>query len=63
MKAGEGETAKRGQDHRWRLVNRTMRLHGNEPHALIETLHAVQEHFGFLEPNTSSMWPRASEFR
>jgi bidirectional [NiFe] hydrogenase diaphorase subunit len=26
-----------------------MRLHGNEPHALIETLHAVQESFGFLD--------------
>jgi bidirectional [NiFe] hydrogenase diaphorase subunit len=38
------------EDRRWRLVNRTMRLHGNEPHALIETLHSVQEHFGFLDP-------------
>ncbi|MCA1960730.1 MAG: bidirectional hydrogenase complex protein HoxE [Desulfomonile sp.] len=37
------------EDRRWRLVNRTMRLHGHEPHALIETLHAVQEHFGFLD--------------
>jgi len=41
--------AKPAEDSRWRLVNRTMRLHGNEPHALIETLHAVQEHFGFLD--------------
>jgi bidirectional [NiFe] hydrogenase diaphorase subunit len=37
------------EDRRWRLVNRTMRLHGNEPHALIETLHTVQESFGFLD--------------
>ncbi|MFH0729794.1 MAG: bidirectional hydrogenase complex protein HoxE [Pseudomonadota bacterium] len=37
-------------DTRWRLVNRTMRLHDHQPHALIETLHAVQEAFGFLEP-------------
>jgi bidirectional [NiFe] hydrogenase diaphorase subunit len=41
--------ASKQEDRRWRLVNRTMRLHGNEPHALIETLHAVQEHFGFLD--------------
>lgn len=37
------------QDRRWRLVNRTMRLNGNQPDALIETLHAVQESFGFLD--------------
>jgi len=43
------ESSKSGGDHRWRLVNRTMRLHGNAPHALIETLHAVQEHFGFID--------------
>lgn len=37
------------EDRRWRLVDRTMRLHGNKSHALIETLHTVQEHFGFLD--------------
>ncbi|MFZ5867993.1 MAG: bidirectional hydrogenase complex protein HoxE [Thermodesulfobacteriota bacterium] len=37
------------EDKRWRLVNRTMRMHGNQPHALIETLHSVQEYFGFLD--------------
>ena len=37
------------EDRRWRMVSRTMRLHGYEPSALIETLHAVQEHFGFLD--------------
>ena len=31
------------------MVNRTMRLHHNQPHALIETLNAVQESFGFLD--------------
>jgi bidirectional [NiFe] hydrogenase diaphorase subunit len=46
---GQRESSKNQEDRRWRLVNRTMRLHGNEPHALIETLHAVQEHFGFLD--------------
>lgn len=37
------------EDRRWRMVNRTMRLHGHKPHALIETLHAVQESFGYLD--------------
>ncbi len=50
MEATAQEPSKPQQeDRRWRLVNRTMRLHGNAPHALIETLHAVQEHFGFLD--------------
>ena len=39
-------------DARWRFVDRTMRLHGYEAHALIETLHSVQEHFGFLDPES-----------
>ncbi len=38
-----------GADPRWRLINRTMRLHNHRPHALIETLHAVQEAFGYLD--------------
>jgi len=37
------------EDRRLRLINRTMRLHGSEPHALIETLHTVQESFGYLD--------------
>ncbi|MDK9708875.1 MAG: bidirectional hydrogenase complex protein HoxE [Desulforhopalus sp.] len=37
------------EDHRLRMVNRTMRLYHNESHALIETLHTVQETFGYLE--------------
>lgn len=37
------------EDHRLRVVNRTMRLYHNESHALIETLHTVQETFGYLE--------------
>lgn len=43
------DAVKPAEDRRWRMVNRTMRLHGNEPHALIETLHTVQESFGFLD--------------
>lgn len=37
------------EDKRWRLVNATMRRNGNESDALIETLHTVQEAFGFLD--------------
>jgi bidirectional [NiFe] hydrogenase diaphorase subunit len=37
------------EDKRWRIVNATMRRHGYEPNALIETLHTVQESFGFLD--------------
>src|SRR5512146_2671484 len=36
-------------DKRWKIVEATARRHGNEPHALIETLHTVQEAFGYLD--------------
>ena len=36
-------------DKRWKLVDATMRKHGNEPSALIESLHTVQESFGYLD--------------
>jgi len=36
-------------DKRWKIVEATARRHGNEPHALIETLHTVQESFGYLD--------------
>jgi bidirectional [NiFe] hydrogenase diaphorase subunit len=45
----EEKPSKHAEDRRWRLVNRTMRLHGYEPHCLIETLHVVQESFGYLD--------------
>lgn len=38
-------------DKRLRMIDRTMRLHGYASHGLIETLHAVQEAFGFLDPD------------
>ncbi|HMK55306.1 MAG TPA: bidirectional hydrogenase complex protein HoxE [Dissulfurispiraceae bacterium] len=41
--------SKQPEDRRWRMVDRAMRLHGFQPHALIETLHAVQESFGYLD--------------
>lgn len=36
-------------DRRWRMVRATMRRHGHEHDALIETLHTVQESFGYLD--------------
>jgi bidirectional [NiFe] hydrogenase diaphorase subunit len=36
-------------DNRWKLVDATMRRHGYDPRALIETLHTVQECFGYLD--------------
>src|SRR5215470_1052304 len=36
-------------DRRWRIVDATMRRHGHQAHALIETLHTVQESFGYLD--------------
>ncbi|GAB4571232.1 MAG: bidirectional hydrogenase complex protein HoxE [Anaerolineae bacterium] len=36
-------------DKRWNLVNATMRRNGYRPDALIETLHTVQESFGYLD--------------
>lgn len=37
------------QDKRWRLVDTTMRKLGNQSRGLIETLHTVQETFGYLD--------------
>jgi len=39
-------------DKRWRIVDARMRRLGYKPHALIETLHAVQESFGYLDEET-----------
>ena len=36
-------------DKRWKIIEATARRHGREPHALIETLHTVQETFGYLD--------------
>jgi bidirectional [NiFe] hydrogenase diaphorase subunit len=36
-------------DKRWRIINGTMRRHGFARDALIETLHTVQESFGYLD--------------
>lgn len=44
-----GKVAPPSNDRRWRLVSTTMRRHGYQSHALIETLHSVQESFGYLD--------------
>lgn len=50
MRPNSAKTAQPpSDDKRWRLVNATMRRHGNTPDALIETLHTVQETFGCLD--------------
>jgi bidirectional [NiFe] hydrogenase diaphorase subunit len=36
-------------DKRWKIVEATARRYGHESHALIETLHTVQETFGYLD--------------
>jgi bidirectional [NiFe] hydrogenase diaphorase subunit len=36
-------------DKRWKLVDVTMRRNGYAGHALIETLHSVQDCFGYLD--------------
>lgn len=37
------------QDKRWRLIDATMRRLGHSSRGLIETLHTVQEAFGYLD--------------
>lgn len=37
------------QDKRWKLVDATMRRTGQQSRGLIETLHTVQEAFGYLD--------------
>lgn len=36
-------------DKRWRIVEASMRRNGYKPNGLIETMHSVQETFGYLE--------------
>ncbi|MBN2327799.1 MAG: bidirectional hydrogenase complex protein HoxE [Candidatus Omnitrophica bacterium] len=36
-------------DKRWKMVSASMRRHGHKASSLIETLHTVQEAFGFLD--------------
>jgi bidirectional [NiFe] hydrogenase diaphorase subunit len=43
------QTSPPTDDKRWKIVQATMRRHGHAPNSLIETLHTVQETFGFLD--------------
>jgi bidirectional [NiFe] hydrogenase diaphorase subunit len=45
----DNKTAPPSDDKRWRVVEAAMRRNGYKPNGLIETLHSVQETFGFLE--------------
>ncbi|CAG36937.1 bidirectional hydrogenase complex protein HoxE [Desulfotalea psychrophila] len=45
----ENSAAAADQNHQWRMVDRAMRSNGNRPEALIETLHTVQNTFGFID--------------
>ncbi len=45
----EQQMALPSDDKRWKLVNATMRRHGHRASCLIETLHTVQECFGYLD--------------
>jgi len=36
-------------DKRWKIIAATMRKLGNQRHALIETLHSLQQSFGYLD--------------
>ena len=38
-------------DKKWKMIDAQIRRRGNSADALIEVLHAVQEAFGFLEPD------------
>lgn len=38
-------------DKKWKMIDARIRRRGNSPDSLIEVLHAVQEAFGYLEPD------------
>ena len=44
-----GKISPPSEDKRWKIVGATMRRHGYSRNALIETLHTVQQSFGFLD--------------
>jgi bidirectional [NiFe] hydrogenase diaphorase subunit len=47
------------QDKRWKIVDAKMRRYGYQAHALIESLHAVQQSFGYLDEEALSFMARA----
>jgi len=48
MQTWLGKVCPPSEDRRWKLVGATMRRHGYRRDALIETLHTVQQSFGYL---------------
>ena len=49
MPASFAKPSPPNQDKRWKLVDATMRRMGQQSRGLIETLHTVQEAFGYLD--------------
>lgn len=49
MPEKEDPRSKLQEDSRIKMIDRTMRMSGNEPHALIETLHVIQESYGYID--------------
>jgi bidirectional [NiFe] hydrogenase diaphorase subunit len=49
MRANIAKPAAPSQDKRWKIVDATMRRVGQQSRGLIETLHTVQEAFGYLD--------------
>jgi len=49
METSFGQAQAPSAEKRWKIVEATARRHGREAHALIETLHTVQECFGYLD--------------
>jgi bidirectional [NiFe] hydrogenase diaphorase subunit len=47
------------QDKRWKIVDAKMRRLGYKSHALIETLHSVQESFGYLDTDALTFVAKA----
>jgi bidirectional [NiFe] hydrogenase diaphorase subunit len=52
MQTALGKVAPPSEDRRWKLVSATMRRHGHRREALIETLHTVQQSFGYLDQDS-----------
>ena len=52
MPKGNEKVEAPSDDKRWRIVQATMQRNGYERDGLIETLHTVQESFGFLDDDS-----------
>jgi bidirectional [NiFe] hydrogenase diaphorase subunit len=52
MTASVAKPSAPSSDKRWKIVDATMRRVGQNPRGLIETLHTVQEAFGYLDESS-----------